>query len=87
MATNKVTAKTSGGEKPAPKKVSPRRAEPEVAVSNGPTAAAETKPTTKTKQLPAATVRALKEFEDGELTQYDDADDLFRKLGITLGKA
>jgi len=86
MATNKVTAKTSGGEKPAPKTVSLKTATPEEAVSNGPTAAAEAKPATKAKRLPAATIRALKELEAGELTRYADADDLFRKLDIKLGK-
>ena len=37
-------------------------------------------------RLPAATVRALKEIETGELTRYVDEDDLFKKLGIKLGK-
>lgn len=36
--------------------------------------------------LPAATIRALKELESGKLTRYADADDLFKKLGIKLGK-
>jgi hypothetical protein len=86
MATNKVTPKTSESKAPTPKKASPKKAEPEEPVSNGPAAVANAESATKAKRLPAATIRALKEFEDSELTEYDDADDLFRKLGITLGK-
>jgi len=91
MATNKGTAKTLRGETPAAKKVRPKKAMPEVAtpeeaVSNGPTADPEAKPATKAKRLPAATIKALKELEAGELTRYDDADDLFQKLDIKLGK-
>jgi hypothetical protein len=37
-------------------------------------------------RLPAATIRALKELEAGNLNRYADADDLFQKLGIKLGK-
>jgi hypothetical protein len=37
-------------------------------------------------RIPAATIRALKELKAGELTRYADADDLFKKLGIKLGK-
>jgi hypothetical protein len=86
MATNKGTAKTSRGETPVAKKVRPKKATPEEAVSNGPTAAPEAKPATKAKRLPAATIKALKELEAGELTRYADADDLFQKLDIKLGK-
>ena len=86
MATNKVTPKTSGGKTPMPKKVSPKTTTPGEAGSNGPAAVTKTEAATKAKRLPAATIRALKELEAGELTRYDDADDLFRKLGITLGK-
>jgi hypothetical protein len=78
--------KESGGEKPAPKKVPPKKATPKGAVSNGPPASAEAEPSTRAKRLPAATIKALSELEAGELTRYDDADDLFRKLGIKLGK-
>ena len=85
MAT-RLTPKKSEGEKPAPKKVPAKKGTPEEAVSNGPTASAEAMPATKAKRLPAATIRALKELEAGELTRYDDADDLFKKLGIKLGK-
>jgi hypothetical protein len=38
------------------------------------------------KRLPAATIRALKELEAGKLNRYADADDMFQKLGIKLGK-
>jgi hypothetical protein len=37
-------------------------------------------------RLPAATIRALKELEADNLTRYVDEDDLFKKLGIKLGK-
>ena len=38
-------------------------------------------------RLPAATIRALKELEAGELNALrPDEDDLFRKLGIKLGQ-
>jgi hypothetical protein len=88
MAT-RLTAKKSGGAKSAPKtkKIPSKKAVAERAVSDGPTAPAETKPGSKAKRLPAATARALRELEAGELTRYEDADDLFRKLGIKLGKA
>jgi hypothetical protein len=91
MATNKMSSKISRGETPSPKKVRPKKAMPEVvipeeAVSNGLTAAPEAKPATKAKRLPAATIKALKELEGGELTRYADADDLFQKLDIKLGK-
>jgi hypothetical protein len=91
MATNKMASKISRGETPSPKKVRPKKAMPEVAtpeeaVSNRPTAAPEAKPATKAKRLPAATIKALKELEAGELTRYADADDLFQKLDIKLGK-
>jgi hypothetical protein len=84
----KSTPKPSGGEPSVPKKVRPKKTKPETAVSNGPTAPAEAEPgsQTKTKRLPPATIRALRELQAGELTPYVDADDLFRKLGIKLGK-
>jgi hypothetical protein len=81
------TPKKSGGEATAPKKIRPKKAQPKEAVSHGPTAPAEAEPGPKAQRLPAATIRALKELEAGELTRYEDEDDLFRKLGIKLGKA
>jgi hypothetical protein len=45
------------------------------------------KPAPNAKRLPAATTKALRELEAGELTRHTDADDLFRKLGIKLDKA
>ena len=38
-------------------------------------------------RIPAATIRALKELKAGKLTRYADADDLFKKLGVKVGKA
>lgn len=34
----------------------------------------------------ADTLKALEELKAGKLTRYDDKEDLFRKLGIKLGK-
>jgi argininosuccinate synthase len=34
----------------------------------------------------AATLRALKQLKSGKLTRYVDEDDMFRKLGIKVGK-
>jgi hypothetical protein len=84
---HKLTTKKSGGEKPAPKKVPPKKATPKGAGSDRRTTSAKARPAPEAKPLPAATIRALEELEAGELTRYDDADDLFRKLGIKLGKA
>jgi hypothetical protein len=81
MAT-RLTSKKSGGKKPAAKKAPPETK----ATANGPAASAKAKPATKAKRLPAATIRALKELESGKLNRYADADDLFRKLDIKLGK-
>ena len=38
------------------------------------------------KTLPDATVEALHDLETGHLTRYVDEDDMFRKLGIKVGK-
>ena len=80
------TSKKSRGATPAPKTVRPKRAQSKGAESNGPATPSGTQPRPKTKRLPAATIRALKELKAGKLTRYEDEDDLFRKLGIKLGK-
>ena len=81
MAT-KLVPKKSGGETPAVKKASAKKA-----AVNGPAASAKARPATKAKKrLPAATIRALKELEAGELNRYVDAADMFQKLGIKLGE-
>ena len=86
MAT-RLMPKKSGGKKTAAKKASPKKATPEKAAANGPVAPAKMKPATKAKKrLPAATIRALKELKAGKLNRYADADDMFQKLGIKLGK-
>jgi hypothetical protein len=85
MATRSTPRKSKGGA-PAPKGVRPKKAQPKKTVSNGPAAPTGAEPEPKTKRLPAATIRALKELEAGKLMRYADADDLFRKLGIKVGK-
>jgi hypothetical protein len=65
MAT-RLTPKKSGGKEPAAKKAPPR----EKAAANTPAASAGAKPATGArKRLPAATIRALKELEAGELNR------------------
>ena len=85
---SRLTTKRSGHEKPAAKKTSAKKAVPAKKVAaNGPAPSAGAKPATAAKKrLPAATIRALKELEAGKLNRYADADDMFRKLGIKLGK-
>ena len=87
--TAKSKPKESGGEEPAskPKKVRLRKTTPNGAVPHEPTSSAEPQPATKAPRLPVDTIKALRELESGELTRYDDADDLFKKLGIKIGKA
>jgi hypothetical protein len=83
MRNETTTGGTEGG-MPAAKRTATANAE---AASNGPTASAEAKPATGPKRrLPAATVRALKELEAGNLNRYAEVDDLFRKLDIEVGK-
>jgi hypothetical protein len=85
MAT-KSRPKESGGEQPRPKKVAPKKTTPQRAAAKGPPTSAEVQPATQAKRLPAATRRALRELKAGKLTRHADADDLFEKLGIKLGK-
>jgi hypothetical protein len=82
------TTKEAEGEKPTTRKASTKKATtPKEAASNGPAASAEARSATgPKKRLPAATVRALKELEAGNLNRYADADELFRKLDIKLGE-
>ena len=87
MAT-RLTAKKVGDEKPSTKRAPAKKAVPsKKAAANGSAAFAGAEPVTKAKKrLPAATIRALKELEAGKLNRYADADDMFQKLGIKLGK-
>ena len=81
MAT-KLIPKKSEVETPPAKKTSAKRP-----TANGPAASAKAKTAPKArKRLPAATIRALKELKAGKLNQYADADEMFQKLGIKLGK-
>jgi hypothetical protein len=92
MAT-RLTPKKSEGKKPTPKRkrVSPNQAAPEEAVSNGPAQDTapleEAAPCTRSHVPNARTRKALRDADAGKnLTEYTDADDLFRKLGIPLGQ-
>ena len=74
--------KESGGEKPAAKKASTKKA-----AANGPAASAKATPAPKAKKrLPAATIRALAELDAGELNRYADADEMFRDLDHERGR-
>lgn len=87
MAT-KLIAKESGGEKPTATKAPAKKGvASKKAAANGPAASAKATPAPKArKRLPAATIRALKELKAGKLNRYADADDMFQKLGIKVGK-
>jgi hypothetical protein len=87
MAT-KLIAKGSGGEKPAAKKSPAKKGgSARKVAANGPATSAKATPAPKAKKrLPAATIRAMKELAAGKLNRYADADDMFQKLGIKLGK-
>jgi hypothetical protein len=92
MAPNKVTAKTSGGEEPGPKKVRPKKALPEEAVSNGPTAVAKAesgpksgKKVRRDKDAPfnAETAQVLRDVDAGKnLVHYPSLEAMFEDLGI-----
>ena len=92
MATNKVTAKASRGEKPAPKKVPPEKATPEEAVANGPTAVAKAESKSKAgKKAPrekdapfnAETAQVLRDADAGKnLIHYPSLEAMFEDLGI-----
>jgi hypothetical protein len=91
MATKLVTqkaaparAKKAVAKKAAAKKATLAKAKASVKKAPATPKAGKTKPSRS--GLPAATIRALKELEAGKLNRYADADDLFRKLGIKLGK-
>ena len=90
MAT-RLTPKKSEGKKPTPKRVSSNQATPEETVSNGPAQDAappeEAAPCTRSHVPNARTRKALRDADAGKnVTEYADADDLFRKLGIKLGQ-
>jgi hypothetical protein len=90
MATQSKFRK-SGDEAPTPKKLRPKKAQPKGALSNGPTEAAEAEPGPKARKTPrfnATTIQAMEDARTGKnVTLYRDEDELFQKLGITLGKA
>jgi hypothetical protein len=72
--------------KAAAKKAAPAKAKAAVVAKKTSVAPKTSKTVSSRSGLPAATIRALKELKAGKLTRYADADDLFRKLGIKLGK-
>ena len=89
MAT-RLTPKKSEGKKPTRKRVSPDQPPPAKIVSNGP---AQDSAPGRDRALHPITCpqrpdrKALRDADAGKnLTEYADADDLFRKLGITLGQ-
>jgi hypothetical protein len=92
MATNKVTAKTPGGERRAPKKVSPKKAEPEEVVSNGPAAvpkaesgskAGKKAPRKKAAPFNEETAQVLRDADAGKnLVHYPSLEAMFEDLGI-----
>jgi hypothetical protein len=86
MATP-LTPEDSGGKKPAPRKARSVKDSSAKSESNGrPAPTPETTGATKTRRLPAATIRALKQLESGKLNRYADEDELFAKLDIKLGQ-
>ena len=90
MAT-RLTPKKPEGKKPTSKRVSPDQPRPEEAVLNGPAQdtalSEEAAPCTRSHVPNARTRKVLRDADAGKnLTEYADADDLFRKLGIKLGQ-
>ncbi|MGP0069880.1 MAG: hypothetical protein ACLQGP_40545 [Isosphaeraceae bacterium] len=92
MATNKVTTKTSGGEKPAAKKVRPKKPTPEEAVPNGPAAVAKAasglkagKKAPRNQDAPfnAETAQVLRDADAGKnLLHYPSLEAMFDDMGI-----
>ena len=86
MAPKLVTKKAASPKaKAAAKKAAPPKAKAAAKKTSAAPKASKTVPSRS--RIPAATIRALKDSRPARLTRYDDADDLFRKLGIKLGKA
>ena len=86
MATKLVTKKAAPtkAKKAAAQKVIPAKAK--AAVPKAPATPKTSKTMPSRSDLPAATRRALKQLESGELNRYADEDELFEKLGIKLGQ-
>ena len=55
-------------------------------VTNKKTEPVKAAPVKKGRNPTADTRRALAELESGKLTRYVDEDDMFKKLGIKIGK-
>jgi hypothetical protein len=84
VAPKLVTKKAVPTPKTAAKKAVPAKAK--AAAKKAPAAPKAGKIGPSGSRLPAATIRALKELEADKLTRYVDEDELFKKLGIKLGK-
>ena len=88
MATNKVTAKTPGGEKRAPKKVSPKKTErklngPAVAKAESGPKAGKKAPRKTDAPFNAETAQVLRDADAGKnLVHYPSLEAMFEDLGI-----
>jgi len=83
MAT-KLVIKESETPKAATKnKVAPAK---KAAPTKKASTAVNTSRDTESRIPTTSTLRALAELKDGKLNRYADEDDLFRKLGIKVGK-
>jgi hypothetical protein len=90
MAPKLVTKKAAPAKaKAVAKKAAPAKAKAAATAAVTKTSAAPkaSKMVLSRSRIPAATIRALKELKAGKLTRYADADDLFKKLGVKVGKA
>ena len=86
-----MTAKTSGGKKPTPRKVSPKTAVPEEALPNGPDAVAKAgsgpkgseRPAQEGRSLQRGTAQVLRDADAGKnLLHYPSLTAMFEDLGI-----
>ena len=92
MAANKVTPKTSGGEKRAHEKASSKKAEPKEFVSNRPAAVAKAEsgpqagkkaPRKKSAPFNEETAQVLRDADAGKnLVHYPSLEAMFEDLGI-----
>jgi hypothetical protein len=85
----KVAIKKPVSMNAAPKRPAAGKARPVAAKAQAPSRIGEIASLTQNvkSRIPTAdTFRALKELKAGKLTRYVDEDDLFKKLGIKVGK-
>ncbi|MFI5456694.1 MAG: hypothetical protein ACHRXM_14695 [Isosphaerales bacterium] len=88
-APRKSVVSKKGSSAPKALKVSPSTPVKVVlSMTNGPVPDVEEAVLDTKSRIPnAATRRALADLKTGRVTRYVDADDLFRKLGVKVGKA